>query len=173
MNLKPLLLLAMTFSLTLAGCMVGPDYQKPAMPLPMGFKEGTQWQRAVANPQGALNSQWWLAYNDPVLTQLIQRSATANQSIVAAEAAYRGAQAQVSSSRAGLWPTLGAGLSGSRGVGGSGSSSGASSAGGVENSVSATLTASWEPDLWGQVRRGIESSSASAQASDALLASNP
>ncbi|MQT31583.1 efflux transporter outer membrane subunit, partial [Pseudomonas helleri] len=65
---------------------------------------------------------------------------------------------------------LGAGLSGSRGVGGSGSSSGASSAGGVENSVSATLTASWEPDLWGQVRRGIESSSASAQASDALLA---
>ncbi|MGO2201491.1 efflux transporter outer membrane subunit [Pseudomonas helleri] len=169
MNLKPLLL-AMTLSLTLAGCMVGPDYQKPAMQLPMGFKEGTQWQRAVANPQGALNSQWWLAYNDPVLTQLIQRSATANQSIVAAEAAYRGAQAQVSSSRAGLWPTLGAGLSGSRGVGGSGSSSGASSAGGVENSVSATLTASWEPDLWGQVRRGIESSSASAQASDALLA---
>ncbi|WP_407729200.1 efflux transporter outer membrane subunit [Pseudomonas helleri] len=169
MNLKPLLL-AMTLSLTLAGCMVGPDYQKPAMQLPMGFKEGTQWQRAVANPQGALNSQWWLAYNDPVLTQLIQRSATANQSIVAAEAAYRGAQAQVSSSRAGLWPTLGAGLSGSRGVGGSGSSSGTSSAGGVENSVSATLTASWEPDLWGQVRRGIESSSASAQASDALLA---
>ncbi|MQT60512.1 RND transporter, partial [Pseudomonas sp. FSL R10-0399] len=106
MNLKPLLL-AMTLSLTLAGCMVGPDYQNPAMQLPMGFKEGTQWQRAVANPQGALNSQWWLAYNDPVLTQLIQRSATANQSIVAAEAAYRGAQAQVSSSRAGLWPTLG------------------------------------------------------------------
>ena len=46
MNLKPLLL-AMTLSLTLAGCMVGPDYQKPAMPLSMGFKEGTQWPEAA------------------------------------------------------------------------------------------------------------------------------
>ncbi|NWD92055.1 TolC family protein, partial [Pseudomonas sp. K5002] len=43
-------------------------------------------------------------------------------------------------------------------------------AGGVQNSVSATLTASWEPDLWGLVRRGIESSQATAQQSDALLA---
>ena len=40
----------------------------------------------------------------------------------------------------------------------------------AENSVSATLTASWEPDLWGEVRRGIESSQATAQQSDALLA---
>jgi len=169
MNFKPLLL-AVTIGLSLAGCMVGPDYQKPAMELPMGFKEGTQWQRAVANPQGALNSQWWQAYNDPLLTDLIQRSATANLSIVAAEAAYRGAQAQVSSSQAGLWPTLGVGLSGSRGVGGNGSGGGVSTAGGAQNSVSATLTASWEPDFWGQVRRGIESSSAAAQASDAQLA---
>ncbi|MFJ7883994.1 efflux transporter outer membrane subunit [Pseudomonas sp. NPDC096917] len=170
MNLKPLLL-AVTLSLTLGGCMVGPDYQKPPMSLPMGFKEGLQWQRAVANPQGALASQWWLEYHDPLLTELIQRSATANPSIDAAEAAYRLAQAQVSSSRAGLWPTLGAGLSGTRGVGGSSSSgSSTSTGGGVVNVVSATLTASWEPDLWGQVRRGIESSNATAQASDALLA---
>ena len=171
MKLRPLLL-ATAISLALGGCMVGPDYQKPALQLPMTFKEGLQWQRAVANPQGALASQWWLEYRDPQLNDLIARSATANQSIVAAEAAWRLAQAQVSSSRAGLWPTLGVGLSGARGVGGSSSSSSSSSTGsaGVENSVSATLTASWEPDLWGQVRRGIESSSAAAQASDALLA---
>ena len=158
----------------LGGCMVGPDYQKPEMPLPMAFKEGGQWQRAVANPQGALDSQWWLAYQDPVLNDLVRRSASANQSIVAAEAAYRQAQAQVASSRSGLFPTVSAGLSGSRGVGGtsagSGSSTGTSSSGGVEQSVSATLGASWEPDLWGQVRRGIESSQALAQSSDALLA---
>ncbi|MBU6958490.1 efflux transporter outer membrane subunit [Pseudomonas sp. CVAP len=160
----------------LGGCMVGPDYQKPAIELPMSFKEGAQWQRAAANPQGALDSQWWLSYQDPILNDLIARSAKANQSIIAAEAAYRLAQAQVASSRAGLWPTVGVGLSGSRGVGAGGSSSSGTStssggsAGGVVQTVSATLSASWEPDLWGLVRRGIESSQASAQASDALLA---
>ena len=169
MNLRPLLLAA-TICLALGGCMVGPDYQKPAMQLPMDFKEGLQWQRAVANPQGALASQWWLEYRDPLLNDLIQRSATANQSIVAAEAAYRLAMAQVSSSRAGLWPTLGVGLSGSRGTAGSSTGTSTSSTSAVANSVSATLTASWEPDLWGQVRRGIESSNAAAQSSDALLA---
>jgi len=171
-------ILAGVFSLALSGCMVGPDYHKPAIELPMTFKEGSQWQRAAANPQGALDSQWWLAYQDPVLNDLIARSAKANQSIIAAEAAYRLAQAQVASSRAGLWPTVGVGLSGARGVGGSSSSSsttttGVSSSGGsagVSQSVSATLSASWEPDLWGLVRRGIESSQASLQSSDALLA---
>lgn len=161
-------------ALSLSGCMVGPDYQKPAIELPMTFKEGTQWQRAAANPQGALASRWWLAYQDPVLNDLIDRSAKANQSIIGAEAAYRLAQAQVASSRAGLWPTVGVGLSGSRGVGGSASSGSSVSSGtssvGVEQSVSATLSASWEPDLWGLVRRGIESSQASLQSSDALLA---
>src|SRR5450830_636050 len=161
--------------LMLGGCMVGPDYQKPAMALPQSFKEGAQWQRAVSNPRGAMDSQWWLAYQDPVLNDLVARSARANQSIIAAEAAYRLAQAQVASSRAGLWPTVGVGLSGSRGSSGSGSGSGTSTTsgtttGGVQNSVSATLTASWEPDLWGLVRRGIESSQATAQQSDALLA---
>ena len=169
MNLRPLLLAA-TICLALGGCMVGPDYQKPAMQLPMDFKEGLQWQRAVANPQGALASQWWLEYRDPLLNDLIQRSATANQSIVAAEAAYRLAMAQVSSSRAGMWPTLGVGLSGSRGTAGSSTGTSTSSTSAVANSVSATLTASWEPDLWGLVRRGIESSNAAAQSSDALLA---
>ena len=157
-------------SLVLGGCMVGPDYQKPAMELPQTFKEGAQWQRAVSNPQGALDSQWWLAYQDPVLNDLVARSAKANQSIIAAEAAYRLAQAQVASSRAGLWPTVGVGLSGSRGEGGDGTTSSTTTSAGVKNTVSATLTASWEPDLWGQVRRGIESSQATAQQSDALLA---
>ncbi|WP_423205165.1 efflux transporter outer membrane subunit [Pseudomonas kribbensis] len=166
---------SLVLSLLLSGCMVGPDYHKPAIELPTSFKEGTQWQRARANPQGALDSQWWRIYQDPVLNDLIERSAKANQSIIGAEAAYRLAQAQVASSRAGLWPTVGVGLSGARGVGGGASGSTTSGLTGssgstVEQTVSATLTASWEPDLWGQVRRGIESSQASLQSSDALLA---
>src|SRR5471032_2863529 len=115
--------LIVAFGLMLGGCMVGPDYHQPDLQMPMTFKEGAQWQRAAANPQGALQSQWWLMYNDATLNDLIERSSRANQSIIAAEAAYRLAQAQVASSRAGLWPTVGVGLSGSRGKGGDGSTS--------------------------------------------------
>lgn len=57
------------------------------------------------------------------------------------------AKSQVASSRAGLSPTVGAGLSGSRGEGGDSTTNTTSS--GVKNSVSATLAASWESDLWG------------------------
>jgi NodT family efflux transporter outer membrane factor (OMF) lipoprotein len=156
--------------LALGACMVGPDYRQPAMALPQGFKEGGQWQRAVANPQGALDSRWWLAFGDPQLTALVEQAARANQSIVAAQAAYRQAQAQVALSRAGLWPTVSVGLSGSRGEGGSGASQASGSSTGVQQTVSASLGASWEPDLWGQVRRSIESSEALAQVSDAQLA---
>lgn len=78
------------------------------------------------------------------------------------------AKSQVASSRAGLSPTVDVGLSGSRGEGGDSTTNTTSS--GVKNSVSATLTASWESDLWGEVRRSIESSQATAQQSDALLA---
>lgn len=156
--------------LLLGGCMVGPDYRQPAMALPQGFKEDTQWQRAAADPQGALASRWWLAFGDTQLNSLIEQAAQANQSIAVAEAAYRGAQAQVAVARAGLWPTVGVGLSGTRGVDGGGATLSKGTGSGVQQTVSATLGASWEPDLWGQVRRTIESSEALAQGSDAQLA---
>jgi len=156
--------------LVLAGCMVGPDYQRPELALPQGFKEGTQWQRAAANPQGALASRWWQAFGDPQLNSLVEQSARANQSIVAAEAAWRLAKAQVDISRAGLWPTITAGLTMTRGVDGGGAGLSQGTGSGVQQTVSATLGASWEPDLWGQVRRTIESNQALADVSDAQLA---
>ncbi|WEK32554.1 MAG: efflux transporter outer membrane subunit [Candidatus Pseudomonas phytovorans] len=156
--------------LLLTGCMVGPDYQRPVLALPQGFKEGTLWQRAVSNPQGALDSRWWLAFGDSQLNGLVEQAARANQSIVAAEAAWRQAKAQVDINRAGLWPTVSAGLSMSRGVDGGGATLSKGTGSGVQQTVSATLGASWEPDLWGQVRRTIESSQALAEVSDAQLA---
>ena len=153
--------------------MVGPDYRQPALDLPQSFKEGGDWQRAVADPKGALDSRWWTAFGDAELDGLMQRAAQANQSIVAAEAAWRQAREQVAITRAGLWPTVGLNVSATRGVDGGGSGlskSTSTSSGGVQQSVSATLGASWEPDLWGQVRRGIESSEALERVSDAQLA---
>lgn len=159
-------------ALGVAGCAVGPDYQKPTVEIPATFKEGVDWQRAQANPQASLTSTWWLAYQDDQLTDLIGKALKANQSIAQAEAAYRLAQATVEANRASLFPTVTAGLSGSRtgvGAGAVGSSTTATRAG-VSNSVNANVAASWELDLWGEIRREVESSKASAQASDAQLA---
>jgi NodT family efflux transporter outer membrane factor (OMF) lipoprotein len=159
--------------------MVGPDYHKPPVQIPVAFKESASWSRAQANPQGALSSTWWLIYQDDTLSHLVDRALRANQSIIAAEAAYRLAKATVAANIAQLWPTATAGLSMSRsGFGGgvpfgSTAALGAASAGvsgSRINLYSANATVSWEPDLWGRIRREIESSRESAQATDAQLA---
>jgi NodT family efflux transporter outer membrane factor (OMF) lipoprotein len=174
--------LALAATLCLGACAVGPDYHKPPVQVPESFKEGADWQRAQVNPQGSLSSDWWSVYRDDKLTQLIEQSQKANQSIVAAEAAYRLALAIVQANTASLFPVVTAGLSGTRtgvgsgfsAAGGSaitgGSITGTSATGGVSNSFSATAAASWELDLWGAVRRQIEAAKGSAQATDAQLA---
>jgi len=162
--------------LAVAACTIGPDYHRPAVELPTHFKEGVNWQRSAANPQGTLSSQWWQDFRDDQLTQLVEQSLRANQSIVAAEAAYRLAQAQVAASTASLYPVVTANAAASRSHTNSTSSTGtvatrgAASTSGTGNVFSATLAASWEPDLWGQIRRTIESAKENAQATDAQLA---
>jgi NodT family efflux transporter outer membrane factor (OMF) lipoprotein len=159
---------------SLAGCMVGPDYRKPEIQTPQGFKEGVDWQRADANPQAAIDSTWWRMYGDDQLDGLIDQALKANQSIAAAEAAYRVALAIVEANRAGLFPVISLGASGARSGGNiaglaAGRGGGASTAS-VGNSVAVTGTVSWEIDLWGQIRREIAQAKANAQASDAQLA---
>lgn len=173
--------------LCVSACLVGPDYHRPPLEIPQGFKEGADWQRAQSNPQGAIASQWWLVYGDTQLSALIEQALDANQSIAAAEAAYRNALAVVAANNATLFPSINADLSATRGrrsssgFGTNGAntldtsntgdfSNNTSSAAGVRNQFSALLSAGWEPDLWGQLRRQIESSRENARASDAQLA---
>src|SRR5271154_2400020 len=68
---------------SLAACMVGPDYRKPEVQVPEGFKEGVDWQRAEANPQAAISSTWWRMYGDDTLNGLVDQALQANQSIAA------------------------------------------------------------------------------------------
>ena len=157
----------------IAGCAVGPNYKKVAVDIPESFKEGVDWQRANANPQASLSSTWWLEYSDTTLAHLVEQAQKANPVIAQAEAAWRLAQADVDSNVASLFPFIGAGISGARsgaGAAGTGTASGASLQPGVHNFVSADLAASWELDLWGGIRRQVESSKASAQGSTAQLA---
>ena len=138
--------------------------------MPEMFKEGVEWQRAQPNPRGAVSSAWWLEYQDDALSQLVDKALQANQSIAEAEANYRLAQATIAASVAELYPTVTAGLTGTRSEYGTGAAASSGTAGGAQTAVSAYVSASWEPDLWGSIRRSIESSKDSAQGTDAQLA---
>ncbi len=165
--------LALACALLLGGCAVGPDYQRPDAPAAPAFKEApadsAQWgEWKPAEPQDAsARGRWWAIFGDADLDALMSQVQISNQNIKAAEAQYRQAQALLQSARAGYYPTVGASASAGR------SSSGTTTTGAarIANSQGASLTASWEPDLWGKVRRQVESSEASAQASEATLAS--
>nr|WP_315596946.1 efflux transporter outer membrane subunit [uncultured Cupriavidus sp.] len=154
----------------LAGCAVGPDYRRPDAPVPKAFKEAGEAMPAwtgdwkTADPQDALaRADWWRVFNDPVLDELMPQVQVSNQNIKAAEAIYRQATASLAAARAGYFPTVGANAGVSRGA--------SSSSGRATNGQNLTLSASWEIDVWGRIRRQVESAEAGAQASQADLAS--
>ena len=171
--------------LLFTGCTVGPDYVRPKTAAPDAYKENAGWK--VAQPRDELpRGKWWEIYNDPQLNALEEQVDISNQNIAAAEANFRQALALIRVARAAYFPTvtggpswsrfkrsenLGSGntnLAGASGTGGGG--------GGIGTFPGATLSdylltssAAWELDIWGKVRRSVESSKASAQATDANL----
>lgn len=163
-------LVALAAGLLLSGCAVGPNYQRPASVDVSHFKEAEGW--VAAAPADALDrGPWWQLFNDPVLDQLAERVAVSNQNVAAAVAGYAQARALVREQRAGLFPTVTFDAGANRARSGGAGASGGSSTGRVGNSFQASIGASWEPDVWGRLRRAADSAGANAQASAADLAS--
>jgi NodT family efflux transporter outer membrane factor (OMF) lipoprotein len=143
-------------------CTVGPDYQRPAAPVPVAYKEEAGWKKA--RPADAIDrGPWWSVFRDPVLDGLERQIDISNQNLKSAEAAFRQAEAIVAEARAGFFPTAQINASAQR------SRSPGSSV--IANQFRATGSASWVPDLWGRVRRTVEGDVATAQASAGDLAS--
>jgi NodT family efflux transporter outer membrane factor (OMF) lipoprotein len=142
---------------------VGPDYMRPAVQTPAAFKEMEGW-KATEPRDSESKGPWWEIYADPLLNELEAQVDVANQTVAQAEAQYRQARALVAIARAGYFPTVGASASASRSR--SRSQTGAASSR-ITSVTEIGPDASWEPDLWGGVRRAVESSVASAQASAA------
>ena len=168
-RLSPLLVAATA----LAACEVGPNYQRPAAPTPTAYKQIDGW--TAAQPSDAADrADWWTVFNDPVLDDLESRVAVSNQTLIAAEAAYRQARAIVSEQRASFFPTItGAGQATVSGGGGGGNIVNGVVVGGGKGTTTdyrLQLGGTWEPDLWGRIRRQVENAKASAQASAADLA---
>jgi NodT family efflux transporter outer membrane factor (OMF) lipoprotein len=150
----------------LAGCTVGPDYVRPTAEIPGAYKEMESWK--VAQPKDHLTrGAWWEIFNDPQLHALEEQVSISNQSVMVAEAQFRQARALVQAARASYFPTVTVGASPTRSsrTGTTGVSSTATS------NYLLLADASWEPDLWGRVRRTVEGSKASAQATAADLES--
>ncbi len=145
----------------LAGCAVGPDYQRVPVAAPAAFKEAGNWK--TAQPQPVDGQPWWALYGDATLDALMTQANQANQSIALAQAQYRQARSIADGARSGFFPSVGVSASGGRAR--------TNSAGlKVGDPVSLGLSASWEPDLWGSVRRAVEAGDFASQASAADLA---
>jgi NodT family efflux transporter outer membrane factor (OMF) lipoprotein len=162
---------ASLFALLLAGCTVGPDYQRPDVATPAAWKEAGDWKPAEPK-DAAARGNWWEIYGDAELNALVQQVEVSNQNVLAAAAQFRQAQALLGVANAAYYPTLGANLSDSRAQGTSASTTGTSTVAPgspIRNTTRLAFSASWEADVWGHIGRNVESSQASAQASDADL----
>ncbi len=157
-----LFLTAAIACLGLNACVVGPNYVKPTAVISGNFKEAADFKPAA--PADALDrGDWWTLFNDPILNDLESKVKVSNQTLIGDEAAYREARAVVAGDRANLFPTVSVPLTASR-------SGGGSNAGPTRSTYHVDIGASWEPDLWGSIRRQITAAQATAQASAADLA---
>jgi NodT family efflux transporter outer membrane factor (OMF) lipoprotein len=155
----------------LAGCAVGPNYQRPSTIDVSGYKEADGWVPAA--PADALErGPWWLLFGDPLLDQLQSRVEVSNQNVAIAVAAYAQARALVREQRASLFPVVSLNGGASRSGSGSNSIVGTSSSRErVSNNYQLSIGGSWEPDVWGRLGRAVEGANTGAQASAADLAS--
>ncbi len=174
MNWNNFLLLTVPLPVLLCACAAGPDYVRPqVVDAPLVFKEMKDWQPAQPSELNG-DGKWWEMFHDPFLNTLVEQVNISNQNLAQAEAEFRGAMAQVENARAAYFPTLSASVSGTRSGAGASNTNNTTTANGnskgVRNTYAASLNAAWEVDVWGRVRRTVESNEANAQASAADLA---
>jgi NodT family efflux transporter outer membrane factor (OMF) lipoprotein len=151
-------------AVSLAACSMGSDYVTPTVTTPAAFKEARGWKLATPRDDIAKDS-WWQAFKDPYLDQLERQVELSNQSLKQSEAQYRAALALIREAQAGLFPAVGATYQATR----------ARSANAAANNPYTTTytlegTATWDLDVWGRIRRTVESDAAAAQASAADIA---
>ena len=168
----------------LTGCTVGPNYHRPdpSVTPPPAYKEtatntlvpppnpnGGSWKQATPS-DGMLRGKWWEVYNDPQLNALEDQIAGQNQNLRAAMENYLAARDQVRIARADFYPTLTGNAGATRAKVSTHRPLVQSGAATQYTDLQIGGQASWEPDLWGRVRRNVEASQANAQATAADLA---
>jgi len=153
------LALAGAVAAAMAGCMVGPDYHSPQPAAPdtwAGVQPPAAAQVSVVTAQPTALAQWWRQFQDPTLTGLVEDAVRANLDLQVAVARLQQARASRGVVAGGLWPTLSASAGYQYGQTVQGVR-------GEESAYQANLGAVWEVDVFGGVRRNVESASANIQ----------
>src|SRR6266478_2736890 len=156
--------------LQFSGCEVGPKYHTPVVQAPAAYKEVGNWKPAQPNDQN-LGGTWWTIFQDPLLDALELQVNVSNQNLKAADAQYRQARAVLRYSRADYYPTVTAGPSATRTRVSNNRPPLSSTFDGITyNDFVLPFDFSYQADVWGRVRRTVESYREQAQASAADLA---
>lgn len=154
-------LLTLVATAALAACAaVGPDYERPHVPLPAAFPGGDAAGAAIA-------PDWWRGYGDPELERLVDKALGFNADIAQAVARVELAEAQVREAGGARWPALNAAASASRAQAGAGTPSNTLGRTITANDFQLALSASYEIDFWGRVSRSNEAARATLLASTA------
>lgn len=158
-------LLASVGLLALSGCTpVGPDYKSPVTSTPATWTSGLQGGLEGRAINTNLLERWWTVFDDPILSDLVERGRRGNLDLRQAEARVREARAQRGMAKAVLFPSVGANASASRTT-----ASKKAGNGQTTDFYATSLDASWELDLFGGKRRSLESANASWQAAQESL----
>ncbi|MET2829588.1 efflux transporter outer membrane subunit [Mesorhizobium shangrilense] len=157
-------LLAPIFSAALlAGCVVGPDYQTPILPMPANWSG----QKPAKSAQPAQLARWWQRLRDPELDSLVEEAVAGNLDVATAKAKIREARASYRQSAGALLPSVddsGSVTHNKSAVTTSGSND-------IYSEYQAGFDASWELDLFGANRRGVEAARYGLDASQEELRS--
>ncbi|HVC90480.1 MAG TPA: efflux transporter outer membrane subunit [Acidobacteriaceae bacterium] len=154
---------ALALVVCVTGCTVGPNYHRPTAPATPAFKEAAGWQPAQPSDQ-QLRGHWWEIYDDPELNALEEKVSVSNQSLKVTITQYTQARAMVKYQRANYFPFL-SGSAGATRVRGSENRTFYFATKNEYNDFSLPLNVTWEPDIWGRVRRTVRAARENAQAS--------
>jgi multidrug efflux system outer membrane protein len=146
--------------LALAGCLLGPNYERPAVDAPPAFRF------AGPDAKDIVNTVWWEQFQDPGLNEIIGIALAENKDVQIAAARVEQFLGQFQTTRSQLFPQASAGVNAQRERVPISSTALPPGVGPVVNQFSATLAASWEIDLFGKLRRQTEAARANLLASE-------
>ena len=148
-------------SIIMTGCMVGPDYQRPSVEVPQG------WRFEDKEAKDLANTAWWEQFNDPVLNDLIRTALQENKDVKIAAARIEQFVGQYATTRAALFPQVGAGATGGREqVSKNGFTPIPAGMDRRNDFWEVFLNGAWEIDIWGKIRRATESARAQVLSSE-------
>ena len=156
-------------ALTLAGCAVGPNFQRPAPPKVDSFAPPAAAKAQSADAQRIVQGmdipgQWWTLFHSEALDAIVRQALANNADVAAAEAALRQSRELLYAQRGALLPTVGLDLNATRARNSATIAPPLADNSSIYSLYTAQVSVSYAPDVFGGIRRQIEAAAARAEA---------